>query len=155
MLERHYKRHFTFVPPQPNLKAASWAKSSPNPNMSPLINGNRRLIAAPRSKLHSVGGEYRIIGEFEEDGGDGESSSLPEYCSLSERMVMEDSDRGIDSDAIVKFDTRTRFDRSKIQTLKKSQKDVVSSKTQTKLVPNNSLRPGCRYLCLIYMAGIG
>jgi hypothetical protein len=58
------------------------------------MNGNSRLIAAPRSSPHSVGGLYSIIGgELEEDGGDGEISSLslPEYCSESEGMVIEDS----------------------------------------------------------------
>lgn len=89
----------TFVPPHPNLNAASWAKSSPKPNMSPLTNGNRRLIAAPRRRPHIVGGVYRIIGgELEEEGGDGESSSLPEYCSESDRMVMDDSVRGFSDD---------------------------------------------------------
>ena len=64
----------TFVPDHPSLKAASWAKSSPNPNISPLTKGRSILIAAPLSKPHSVGGEYKIIGELEEDGGEGESS---------------------------------------------------------------------------------
>ena len=66
--------------------------------MSPLMNGSKRLIAAPRRRPHIVGGEYRIKpGELEEDGGDGDSSScssLPEYCSESEGMVIEDSVRG-------------------------------------------------------------
>jgi hypothetical protein len=57
-----------------------------------LTKGNNRLIAAPRIKPHKLGGEYRIIGgELEEDGGDMESSSLPEYCSESEGMVSDDS----------------------------------------------------------------
>jgi len=53
------------------------------------------LIAAPLNKLHIVGGEYRISGELEEEGGEGDRSSGTEleYCSLSERMVMEDSVR--------------------------------------------------------------
>lgn len=60
------------------------------------MNGNSRLIAAPRSNPHSVGGVYRIIGgELEEDGGEGEMSSLPEYCSESEGIVMEDSVKGL------------------------------------------------------------
>ena len=44
-----------------------------------------------------VGGVYRISGgELEEEGSDGESSSssLPEYCSESEGMVIVDSVRG-------------------------------------------------------------
>jgi hypothetical protein len=91
----------TFVPPQPNLKAASCANSSPKPNISPLMNGSSRLIAAPLTKPQIVGGEYNIMGEFEEGGGDGESSSLPEYCSESEGIVMVDSVRGVRSDAIL------------------------------------------------------
>lgn len=86
----------TFVAPQPNLKAASWANNSPNPNMSPLTKGRNKLIAAPRRSPHKVGGVYRIIGgDIEEDGGDGERSSLPEYCSESEGIVIDDSVRGL------------------------------------------------------------
>jgi hypothetical protein len=60
------------------------------------MNGNSRLIAAPRSSPQNVGGVYRIIGgELEEDGGEGEMSSLPEYCSESEGMVIEDSVKGL------------------------------------------------------------
>jgi hypothetical protein len=60
------------------------------------MNGNSRLIAAPRSSPQKVGGVYRIIGgELEEERGEGEMSSLPEYCSESEGMVMEDSVRGL------------------------------------------------------------
>jgi hypothetical protein len=56
------------------------------------MNGNSKLIAAPRSKPHRLGGEYKIIGGgLEEDGGDMESSSLPEYCSESEGIVSDDS----------------------------------------------------------------
>jgi hypothetical protein len=92
----------TFVPPQPSLKAASCANSSPNPSIKPLINGRSRLIAAPRNKPHKVGGEYNIIGELEEeDGGEGESSSLPEYCSESDGIVMDDSVSGMPSEAIM------------------------------------------------------
>ena len=65
----------TRVPPQPNLKAASCASSSPNPSINPLTNGNNKLIAAPRSKPQKVGGEYRIKGEDEDDGGEGDSES--------------------------------------------------------------------------------
>jgi len=51
------------------------------------MNGNSRLIAAPRSSPQNVGGVYRIIGgELEDDRGEGEMSSLPEYCSESEGM---------------------------------------------------------------------
>lgn len=40
---------------------------------------------------------YSIIGgELEEDGGDGEISSLPEYGSESEGMVIADSVKGLD-----------------------------------------------------------
>ena len=59
------------------------------------MNGSSRLIAAPRRRPQNVGGEYRTNGgELDEDGGDGESSSLPEYCSESDGMVIEDSDSG-------------------------------------------------------------
>jgi hypothetical protein len=45
---------------------------------------------------HNVGGVYSIIGgELDEDGGDGEMSSLPEYCSESEGIVTEDSVKGL------------------------------------------------------------
>src|SRR6266487_7130849 len=63
----------TFVPPHPSRNAASCAKSSPNPNMSPLINGRSKLMAAPRRSPQSVGGLYSIIGgELEEEGGEGD-----------------------------------------------------------------------------------
>ena len=64
----------TFVPDHPSLKAASWANSSPNPSISPLTNGRSTLIAAPRKSPHIVGGEYNIMGELEEYGGEGETS---------------------------------------------------------------------------------
>ena len=64
----------TFVPDHPSLKAASCASSSPNPNINPLTNGSNRLIAAPRIKPHIVSGEYSIIGDLEEDGGEGDKS---------------------------------------------------------------------------------
>lgn len=98
----------TFVPPHPSLNAASCANSSPNPSMSPLTKGKNRLIAAPRNKPQIVGGEYKIIGELDDDGGDGESSSGAEYCSLSEGIVMEDSKRLGDSEAI--FTVKTLVD---------------------------------------------
>ena len=60
------------------------------------MNGKTRLIAAPRSRPHRLGGEYKITGDgLEEDGGDIESSSLPEYCSESEGMVTDDSVRAL------------------------------------------------------------
>lgn len=69
--------------------------------MSPFTNGKNRLIAAPLAKLQNVGGEYRIRGELDVEGGEGdmERSSGPEleYCSLSERMVMPESARGFSS----------------------------------------------------------
>jgi hypothetical protein len=69
------------------------------------MNGRSRLIAAPRNKPHSVGGEYNIMGEFEEEGGgEGESSSLPEYCSESEGIVRDDSERGMRSEAMLNED---------------------------------------------------
>lgn len=53
-------------------------------------------MAAPRRRPHNVGGVYRIIGgELEDDGGEGEMSSLPEYCSESEGIVIEDSVNGL------------------------------------------------------------
>lgn len=43
-----------------------------------------------------------MVGELPDDGGEGESSSLAEYCSLSEGMVRDDSERGsARSEAIV------------------------------------------------------
>lgn len=66
--------YYTFVPDQPNRKAASCAKSSPKPSIKPLTNGSSRLIAAPRSRPHIVGGVYSIIGEVEDEGGDGDRS---------------------------------------------------------------------------------
>ena len=60
------------------------------------MNGKSRLIAAPRRRPQRVGGLYNIRGgELEEDGGDGEISSLPEYCSESEGIVIEDSLKGL------------------------------------------------------------
>jgi hypothetical protein len=61
------------------------------------MNGKTRLIAAPRSKLHRLGGEYKTTGDgLEEEGGDIEISSLPEYCSESEGMVTDDSVKALD-----------------------------------------------------------
>ena len=60
-------------------------------------------MAVPLSKPQSVGGEYSIIGEFEEEGGgDEESSSFPEYCSESDGIVMVDSVSGMRSEFIVR-----------------------------------------------------
>jgi hypothetical protein len=70
------------------------------------MNGNSRLIAAPRRRPQSVGGLYNIIaGELDEEGGDGEISSLPEYCSESEGIVIEDSVKGfvLSSEDMVSF----------------------------------------------------
>jgi len=73
---KHLLRKRTFVPPHPNLNAASLATNSPNPNINPLINGNSKLIAAPLTSPQSVGGEYKISGEEfgdeVDDRGDGE-----------------------------------------------------------------------------------
>ena len=66
----------TFVPDHPNRNAASFATNSPKPSISPLINGSSRFIAAPRIRPQIVGGLYRIRGVDEEDGGDGDDSSL-------------------------------------------------------------------------------
>lgn len=64
----------TFVLLQPSLNAASCANSSPNPSINPFTNGRSRLIAAPRNKLHSVGGWYKIMGLEESDRGSSEES---------------------------------------------------------------------------------
>ena len=99
----------TFVPPQPNLNAASCAKSSPNPNISPLTNGRKRLIATPRKSPQIVGGVYNIIGgELEDDGGEGEKSSLSllEYRSESEGIVIEDSVKGLSEDMMEAWKSR-------------------------------------------------
>lgn len=72
------KIDLTLVPDQPSLNAASCASSSPNPSIKPFTNGKSKLMAAPLSKPHRVGGEYRISGELEEDGGDDESSLFAE-----------------------------------------------------------------------------
>lgn len=85
------------MPPHPNLKAASCANSSPNPNIIPLINGSSKLIAAPRSRDQAVGGLYSMIGGEDDEGGDVDMSSPASYCSLSECIVMPDSARGFGS----------------------------------------------------------
>lgn len=59
----------------------------------PLMKGNSRLMAAPLINDHTVGGLYRMTGEFD-DGGD-DSSSPPEYSSLSECIVIPDSVRSL------------------------------------------------------------
>ena len=60
------------------------------------MNGKTRLIAAPRIKPHRLGGVYNTTGDgLEEDGGDIDISSLPEYCSESEGMVTEESVMGL------------------------------------------------------------
>lgn len=54
-------------------------------------------MAAPRIKPQKLGGEYKIIGgELEEEGGESERSSLPEYCSESEGTVTADSVKELD-----------------------------------------------------------
>jgi hypothetical protein len=58
------------------------------------MKGNNKLIAAPLRRPHRVGGLYRIIGELDDEGGDGERSSLAEYCSESDGIVIEDSVNG-------------------------------------------------------------
>jgi hypothetical protein len=61
------------------------------------MKGRTRLIAAPRSRPQMLGGEYKTTGDgLEEDGGDIEISSLPEYCSESEGMVTVDSVKALD-----------------------------------------------------------
>lgn len=89
----------TLVPPQPNLKAASCANSSPNPNIMPLINGSSRLMAAPRSIDQTVGDLYRTRCGDEDEGGEVDMSSPAEYCSLSECIVTPDSASGCVSSA--------------------------------------------------------
>jgi len=84
----------TLVPPHPNRNAASWANSSPNPSIMPLINGRSKLMAAPRIRDQAVGGVYMTTGE-DDDAGEVESSSPEGYCSLSERIVTPDSARGL------------------------------------------------------------
>lgn len=84
----------TFVPLQPNLYAASCAKSSPKPSIMPLMKGRIRLMAVPRTRPQMLGGWYRIMGDDDEDdSGDVDASSPAEYCSLSECMVTPDSAR--------------------------------------------------------------
>lgn len=39
------------------------------------MNGNIRFMAAPLSKPHTVGGEYNIRGELEDDGGEGDEEA--------------------------------------------------------------------------------
>ena len=73
---QHSFRH-TFVSAHPNLNATSCANSSPKPSISPFMNGNIRLMPAPLMRPQIVGGEYRIKGELEEDGGEGEGDSSP------------------------------------------------------------------------------
>lgn len=65
--------YHTFVPDHPSRYAASFATSSPKPSIRPLTNGSTRLMAAPRSRPHSVGGWYRIRGEALEAGDDVEA----------------------------------------------------------------------------------
>ena len=102
----------TLVPPHPNLKAASCANSSPKPSISPLTNGRKRLIAAPRSKLQNVGGAYKISagGDSGDEDCGGEISEGCEvaYCSLSLEMVKVDSprDEGTSWSAILRFAMR-------------------------------------------------
>jgi hypothetical protein len=40
------------------------------------MNGNSRLIAAPLTRPQSVGGEYKINGELDDDGGEGEEGEV-------------------------------------------------------------------------------
>ena len=68
----------TFVPDQPSRNAASCASNSPNPSINPLMKGSSKLIAAPRSRPQKVGGEYSIIGDLEDEGGEGERSLFEE-----------------------------------------------------------------------------
>jgi len=51
-------------------------------------------MAAPRKMDQMVGGWYRMTAGDEDEGGEADSSSWPEYCSLSDRMVTPDSAMG-------------------------------------------------------------
>jgi hypothetical protein len=76
MLEAEHIGMHTFVPDQPSLKATSFATSSPNPSIRPLTKGRRRFMAAPLTRPQSVGGLYSMSGDEDDEGGDGEESSL-------------------------------------------------------------------------------
>lgn len=76
LLESFRRLGKILVPDHPNLNATSCAMSSPKPSIKPLMNGSSRLIAAPRIRPQRVGGEYRMRGELEDEGGDDESSWL-------------------------------------------------------------------------------
>lgn len=89
--EASWQMRQTLVLLHPNLNAASCANSSPNPSIMPLTKGRKRLIAAPRRIDQKVGGWYRMTAGDDEDGGDVEMSSPPEYCSLSDGIVTPDS----------------------------------------------------------------
>ncbi|KAI9655496.1 MAG: hypothetical protein M1829_000639 [Trizodia sp. TS-e1964] len=61
---------FTLVPPHPNRKAASCAKSSPKPSIRPLINGSSKLIAVPLNRPHIDGRDKGECGELEDEDDD-------------------------------------------------------------------------------------
>ena len=70
----------------------------------PFTKGKNKLMVAPRTRDHSVGGWYRITAGDDDEGGDAESSSgLVEYCSLSDRIVTPDSaiGFGVSSEAMM------------------------------------------------------
>jgi len=74
----------TFVPPHPHRNATSLANNSPNPSISPFTNGKSRLIAAPLSNPHIVGGWYSIKGlEALEDAGAPPSAESDEDSLLA------------------------------------------------------------------------
>ena len=57
---------YTFAPRHPHRKANSCANISPNPSITPFINGRMRLIAVVRRRERMVGGLYNVTAELEE-----------------------------------------------------------------------------------------
>ncbi len=62
------------MPDHPNLYAHSFATNSPKPNIKPFTNGSSKLMAAPLTRPHSVGGLYSIMGAEDDEGGDEDGS---------------------------------------------------------------------------------
>ncbi len=61
------KGFLTLAPLHPHRNASSCAKISPKPNMTPLMNGKIKLIAAVRINDSIVGGLYNVTTELEDE----------------------------------------------------------------------------------------
>lgn len=87
------KTFLTLAPFHPHRNASSCAKISPKPNMTPLINGNIKLIAAVRINDNIVGGLYNVMTELEDELLDVELGMSSEGYESEGKEVSDWGDR--------------------------------------------------------------